>query len=227
MRKTSPQWGRILIVSGLVMAVAAGVHAHEVDDEKSGPEISQTFDLTGFDAIDISGVYDVEVEVGSEFSIRLEGPQREMDHVRVELDGNSLELAQKKAKWRWKNRKGVDAFITLPALNELDVSGVSDVNVKGVSSENFKLNVSGVADINVEGRCNYIEARISGVSDVDARALECQDAEVKMSGVGDLEIYTSASIDANVSGVGDVTVYGTPERVEKSVSKYTASLTIK
>jgi len=224
MRKTTPQWGRILLVSGVAMAGVAISQAHDTD---SGPKITKTYDLTGFDGIDISGVYDVEVAVGSAFSIRLEGPEKEMNHARVELDGNSLELGQRKNKWSWNNRKGIDAYVTLPALNTLNVSGVSDVNVDGVRADKFKLSVSGVGDVDISGSCSYIKASISGVSDVNASDFQCRDGKVNMSGVGDLEIYTSASIDASVSGVGDVTVYGRPESVEKSVSKYTASLTIK
>jgi len=231
-RMTAPprrqkQWRRIFLVSGLVLVGAIAVQAHEVDDDYKGPKTTRTFDLTGFDGIDVSGVYDVEIEVGESYSIRLEGREREMEYARVEVDGNRLELGQKKRKKRWGNRKSIQAWITLPALNELGVSGVADVNAQNIQSQSFKLRTSGVADVNLSGECGFIKANLSGVSDVDGKELICKDGDVNLSGVSDLKIYTSESIDASVSGVGDVDVYGKPSKVEKSVSKYTASLKIK
>jgi len=214
--------GSAILIGGISMA-----NAHEDDDHDDKDRITKTYDLTGFDAIDISGVYDVEITVGKDYSIRLEGREKEMDYAEVDLDGDTLELGQRKKKWGWGNRKSIDAYITLPSLNALDVSGVTDADVENIDAKTFELDVSGVADVNLSGSCDRIDADISGVSDVNARELKCKSGDVDLSGVGDLDVYTSESIDASVHGVGDVTVYGSPSDVEKSVSKYTASLTIK
>ncbi len=226
----SPRWGRILLASGLIFALgssgAVAVQAHD-DDKDHGPKIERAYNLDGFDQIGVSGVYDVQIVAGDSYSIRLEGPEREMEYAKVEVEGDTLQLGQHKKKWGWKNRKSINAYVTLPALNKLSVSGVADVEAENIKSESFKLSVSGVADVNISGECNYIKANISGVSDVDAEDFVCREGDVNMSGVGDLKIYTSEAIDANVSGVGDVSVYGKPSKVEKSVSKYTASLKIK
>lgn len=229
-RRTAPKWGRIILASGLVFAGVVAFQSHDVQaheiDEEDGNKITRSYDLSGFDEISVSGVYDVQIRTGDEFSIRLEGREKEMKYARVEVSGDRLELGQKKRKWNWGSRKSIHAYVTLPKLSELGVSGVADVDAEGISSENFQLRVSGVADVNISGECGFIEANISGVSDVSARNFKCADGEVNMSGVGDLEIYTSESIEASVSGVGDVEVYGRPSKVEKSVSKYTASLEI-
>ncbi len=227
-RRTAPQrgvkWGRILLVSAMALTAYTVVQAHD-DDE--GPTVERSFNLTGFDQVDISGVYDVEIVVGEDFGVHLKGPEREMEFARVEVNGDTLELGQAEKKWRWRNRKGIDAYVTVPSLRALDVSGVSDIEVEGIRSDRFELDVTGVADIELSGTCTTIEADITGVSDISAKSLECEHAKVNMSGVGDLSVYSSASIDADVSGVGDVVVYGRPSSVEKSVSKFTASLEIK
>lgn len=224
-RRTAPKWGRILVASGLIFAGAMAVQAHEIDED-DGNKTTKTYDLSGFDEINVSGVYDVEIRTGDSYSIRLEGREKEMKHARVEVSGDRLELGQTKKKWGWGNRKSINAYVTLPSLNALGVSGVADVDAEDISSKDFKLRVSGVADVNISGECGFIKASISGVSDVNAKNFVCEDGEVNMSGVGDLKVHTSESIDASVSGVGDVTVYGRPSKVEKSVSKYTASLEI-
>lgn len=223
-RRTGPKWGRIFLVSGVAIAAVSISQAHEVED--NGPKVERSFDLTGFDAIDISGVYDVEIKVGDDYAIHLKGPEREMEYARVEVNGGRLELGQRE-KRRWGNRKGIDAYVTVPSLRALNVTGVSDVDVQGVQTARFDLDVSGVADIEITGNCETLNADITGVTDIDASDFTCEHGDIDMSGVGDLSVHTSLSVDADVSGVGDVVVYGRPESVEKSVSKYTASLEIK
>ncbi len=222
------QWGKILLVSAIALGGMSVANAHD-DDSDDKNKITQTYDLTGFDGISVSGVYDVEVTVGKDYSIRLEGREKEMEYAEVELDGDTLELGKRKRKkWGWNNNtKSINAYITMPNLNELNVSGVTDADITGVDSDRFELHVSGVADVNISGRCGTIDAHVSGVSDIDAEDLICERGDVSLSGVGDMEVHTSEAIDVSVHGVGDVTVYGKPESVEKSVSKYTASLTIK
>ncbi|NNE56988.1 MAG: hypothetical protein HKN36_02670 [Hellea sp.] len=224
-KRTLP-WGKLLAVSTIMIGAATLAQAHD-DDKDRGPTTTQNFDLTGFDAIDISGVYDAEILVGNDYSIRLEGSEKDMEHARVELDGKTLELGKVNGKSRWNNGHTIEAYITLPKLAALDVSGVTDALVTGVDSENFELDVSGVADVIIDGSCGALEADISGVSDIEAADFKCKSADVDMSGVGDITVFASESIDADVSGVGDVVVYGSPKNIEKSVSKYTASLTIK
>lgn len=230
-RKTAPQkhptkLGRVLMASGLAVAVFAVSHAHEVDEDR-GPVTTRSFSISGFDAVDISGVYDVEITVGDDYSIRLEGPEREMEYARVERDGDTLELGQIDKPRGWRNQKGINAYITLPSLKALDVSGVAEVDVDGVVANVFDLDVTGVADVEISGSCTELNADITGVSDVNAKGLECESGDVDMSGVGELSVYTSSRIQADISGVGEVVVYGRPETVEKSVNKYTASLEIK
>ena len=177
MRKTATPWGKIALVSATVLAAAAFAQAGDNDkDRDSGDDVVRTYDLTGFDGIDISGVYDVEVSVGQTYSIRLEGREKDLDRVKVEVDGDTLELGKNKSAKKYSKMKSIDAYITLPRLNSLDVSGVTDVEIVGIDSSEFNLDVSGVADVVLEGQCGSIDADISGVSDVDASELECESA---------------------------------------------------
>ncbi|NNE58464.1 MAG: hypothetical protein HKN36_10170, partial [Hellea sp.] len=98
-KRTSP-WSKLLVASTLIIGAAAIAQAHETDEDR-GPTITRTFDLTGFDAVAISGVYDAEISVGEAFSIRLEGTEDDMQRARVELDGDTLELGKVKGKSRW------------------------------------------------------------------------------------------------------------------------------
>lgn len=182
----------------------------------AGDEVSKSYDYTGFDKITISGVYQIDVTVGSSFSIDLSGPENEMARAEVKLRGHSLDLGQRRRhRGEKRNRDGIRATISLPSLSGLDVSGVVDGDITGVDADHLEIDISGVGDIDVSGSCKSLDAHVSGVGELDASDLECRVVTVKVSGVGDAKVYASESVDATVSGMGDITVYGSPEKVRK------------
>ncbi len=208
--------------SMLISAVAAvlTVSAAIAGDDKG--RVKKTLDLADFERISISGVYDLSVKVGGPFSITISGPADEVDRVKATVSEGVLSLDQKERKRGWGGRKrhGVDAEITMPALNGLDVSGVVDGTISDVDADAFRLAISGVGDISLAGRCDSLDATVSGVGDLDADKLECRIVDVSVSGVGDAAVFASEAVDAKVSGMGDIDVYGGPERVSKSNSMF-------
>ncbi len=198
--------------AGLAAAGAALAH----DDEN---EISKTLDLSGFDRIEIAGVYELDVRVGDDFSVLLKGSAEELERVEASVRNGALELSQKKRGWKMRRRNhdhGVEAIITMPSLAGLDVSGVVDGAIEGVDIDRFKVDLSGVGDIRIAGECGSLDAHVSGVGELDARGLECRNAEVTVSGVGSATVFASEAVEANISGMGDIDVYGSPENVDKS-----------
>ena len=204
--------------------IIAGVAALTMGAALAGDKkerVSQTVDLRDFERISISGVYDLSVTVGGDYSVVISGPADEVERVEASVSNGVLDLGQKKGKRRWgRTRHGVDADITLPTLHGLDVSGVVDGTIADIDAEKFKLSVSGVGDISLSGQCDSLDADVSGVGDLDARALECRVVDVKVSGVGSATVFAAEEVDAAVSGMGDIDVYGGPEKVSKSGSMF-------
>ncbi len=224
------------ILIGLLLAVGiAGGAAYmafgditDIGDRDRSNDITETYDVTGFNEIDIGGVYEVNVRVGPDFSMTLSGAAEEIAISEVDVANGVLTLAQdepKRGKRRWRNM-GLTAEISMPALNRIDVSGVGDVDVEGVAADDFTARLSGVGDLDIDGTCNTLSARVSGVGDLDAGDLKCADVSVRVSGVGSAEVYASTSVDASVGGIGSINIYGSPSQVEKS-GGFLSDITIK
>ncbi len=214
------------ILIGLVLAVGiAGGAAYmafgditDIGARDKTNDITQTYEVAGFNEIDIGGVYEIDIRVGPDFSVTLSGAQEEMARAEVVVEHGILHLTQeelRRGKHRWRNM-GLSAEIALPALNAIDVAGVADVDVSGVAADGFTVRLAGVGEIELAGTCNGLTASVSGVGELDAADLECADVDVRVSGVGEASVYASRSVDASVGGIGSITVYGSPARVEKS-----------
>ena len=212
---------KIIMIAASIFALGAAGDAMAKDDHR----IVKSLALEGFDRIEFSGVYDIDVRVGKDFSIALSGVQREMDRVEASVKGGVLHLDRSKRKdkrrWRMKREEhGIEAVITLPSLSGLDISGVVEGEVTRIDADQFDVDISGVGDIRLDGECGMLDADVSGVGDLDAKGLECRIVDVDVSGVGDASVYASEEIDAEVSGMGDIDVYGSPKKIRKEDSMF-------
>lgn len=186
----------------------------------AGSGVTQELSLRDFDRIEIEGVFDVEVEVGKKFSVVISGPADELDRVKAEVEGGTLVLGQKKKK------RGVFGFntgvtdvrarISMPDLTGLDIAGVVDVEVRGIRSDDLRVDVSGVGQVALAGRCGTLTVDLSGIADLDARDLHCRAVGIDVSGLGDASVHASDAVNAEVSGIGSVDVHGSPKVVRKN-----------
>lgn len=215
------------LVIGAIIAAAIGAGAiavalgqigdADIADRDKSADVSRTFELTGFDRIEVAGVYELNVAVGSDFSVEISGPEKEMARVEARVDEGVLILDQRKHE-RGSNRihrDGVTATVSLPALSALDISGVVDGEVSGVAADAFDIDLSGVGDLELAGECNALTARVSGVGDLDAENLKCKTVKVTVSGVGEASVYASEAVEARISGIGEISVHGSPASVDK------------
>ncbi len=208
-----PPVSMILLLAGATL-FPRGAYAHEEKGE-TGTRGERIYDLRDFNQIEVSGVYEISVEIGPDFAIRLSGREERLQHARVRVSNETLYLGHHKGR-TLRSKKGVDAVISLPALAGIEASGVVDGEIRGIDADLFRVEVSGVGDLMLTGKCAHLWARLSGVGDLDASDLKCAHVDVKVSGVGDVRVHASESLDANVSGIGDLTCFGSPSRVKKN-----------
>ena len=190
-------------------------------------DITQQYDFVDFDRIDIGGVFEVDVAVGGDFSVKISGSPEAMERVEAAVEDGELVLgeAKRSGKRHWRVH-GLTAVISMPALTAIDVAGVVDGDVTGISADQFDADLSGVGDLDLAGTCGSLTVHVSGVGDLDAESLECENVDVSVSGVGDASVYASQSVDASVSGIGSISIYGSPTDVDKDGS-FLSSIDVK
>ncbi len=218
------------VIAGALIAslhLTVSVNAHEVKD---GNKVEQTHDLSGFNKISITGVYDADIKVGgNDYSVFTSGRAKDVQWMKVYVDGDTLILAQnekKKKGLKTNNTQGVNVEITLPALEGLAITGVGQGHITGIDSNRFSIEIAGVGDMELSGRCGYLDADIAGMGQMDASDLKCEDVNIDLAGMGQASVYASNSVDADAAGMGNVEVYGNPDTVKKD-SNFMSSVRIK
>ncbi len=196
----------------------------------------QSFDLSGFDQVDVSAGVEVEISGGDAFSVTATGSGRALERLDIELDGDVLRVSQRARglarfspilSWTSGN---AHVSVVLPQLTSVAASSGSDVTVTstyspafsatsssgasldlfGLEGGNVTLDTSSGAGIEAGGTCAHLEVKASSGADIDARDLSCNSAEATASSGADIEI-TAVKVVANASSGAQVEVFGASE----------------
>lgn len=222
-----------LAIAGAITATAFKVawgDIGDIGDRNGGDDKTQTVAAADFDRINIAGVFDLDVDVGGEYSLTLSGKAEDLERTTAKVEGGVLILDTGERDRDGKRRfvkHGVTAKISMPALNGVDIAGVVDGDIRGVNAENFSVDLSGVGDLDLNGTCGSFEADVSGVGDLDAEELKCRSVDVDVSGVGSASVYASESVEAQIAGIGSIKISGSPAQVSKSQSSPFGRISVK
>ncbi len=113
---------------------------------------------------------------------------------------------------------GVEAFtppmvsieITLPVLDELDVSGAARASLVDLLQERLTVEVQGAGHVEANGKVGRISVEVSGAGLVKMRDLAVKSARLEVSGAGKLKTTVHEDVKASVSGAGSIKIFGAP-----------------
>lgn len=103
---------------------------------------------------------------------------------------------------------------------QLDVTstGSGDVHITGLDLTGVTLRTTGSGDMKLAGEANRLDATSTGSGDVHARGLSANVVDLRTTGSGDMTAKAHTKATVRSTGSGDVTVYGNPDKRNKSAS---------
>jgi serine/threonine-protein kinase len=139
------------------------------DDNKlivgSGNPATKTWDIAGFDRIQITSTFHAEIMKGSSFKVSTVADDNILAHIQAVKDGTTLKIGLAQGSYRLKSP--LEAAITLPSLAGLDMSGASKGTLKGFNGERaFALKLSGASQLSGSIVAGSTDLEINGASTV-------------------------------------------------------------
>lgn len=180
----------------------------------SGNVVSEKRDVADFKAIEVGGIFDVEVVAQKDFSVEVEADDNIMQFVKTEVRNGTLEISTDKKV----STKNLRIRISAPDIDNLDVSGVAKVSLANLKNDSLKVETSGASKVKVDGETRNFDADLSGASRVDAESLRAENANVDGSGASNASVNVFGDLKADLSGASKVTYVGNPKNLEKSTS---------
>jgi hypothetical protein len=218
----------LLIVGAIVGAriISAQLESGEYSGEtpraeRSGPVASVSRDLSGFDRVDARGMWEITVEQSDDWDVALSYAENQADRLDVRVENGRLILEEEGRGWSWfrpGNRETIEATITMPALEGLDLSGASKLTLSGFSGDELDITASGASEIiGSNGSYRELTLIVSGANSVDFKELVVNDVHVVLSGAGDIKLnMNGGALTGSVSGAGHISYRGTV--LEESVA---------
>jgi len=213
-------------------------------------EMERKANFTNFNGIAVSSGIDLYLTQSNTEKVSLKGDEDVLEKIKVSKDANGILKFEFKENgsmnnWTWGKDNGVKAYVSFKTLNNLMVSGGSDVisegqfnltnliiKISGGSDLNLdmivkdlKVAISGSSDITLKGRADIFSLSASGGSDVNAFGLVVGDVSANISGGSDAELNASKSISIAAYGASDVNYKGTASK--KNISSKGASYVTK
>lgn len=210
----------------MAMTMAAAVAAFGAAQAQAA---ERNFTVTGFEEIDVAGPFDVIVNVGKGPSVRAIGETKDLDRLRIDVEGRQLEIGSKERRWTdWSRTQPVKIFVTVPSLRAVSLAGSGDVQVDRVRADSFsaslagsgdltiaslsttaaKFSIAGSGDLTASGNCRTASASIAGSGDINIGGMRCQSLSASVAGSGGINANATQTAKVSVMGSGDVTVSG-------------------
>ena len=177
---------------------------------------SKTYNLSGFDRVDVSAGIEVTFSQGP-FSVKVDEPDGNFDRLIVEVRGNTLKIGRRN---NWLDWRGVDysATVSAPNLTAIDASSGSAFEGHNLSLRDLKVDVSSGANVEVSGSCAGLRVDVSSGADFEGEAMKCETASVDASSGADADAFATRSASGNASSGGNVTFHGKPVEFIKDTS---------
>jgi len=182
----------------------------------SGVAATQTRELPPFDGVELAGSNQVTIRVGSEQSVVVHADDNLLDRVTTRVSGGKLVIGNEAGGFTTRSPIRVD--VTVPAVNELALSGSGTIAAEGVDVDALAIALSGSGVVSANGRAQQIDVKLNGSGDVQLQDLVAHEVHAKMSGTGCIAVNATESLDASVPGTGSIVYTGNPPSVRKSVS---------
>lgn len=216
---------RYPLIAAMTLLAACSVRAS--DDSPgvagTGGGDAKSYAITGFTGINLAGADDVDVRVGTGFSVRAEGAAKELGDLRIARDGDMLKI-DRQGSLGWGKRDKVRVFVTLPRLAAANVSGSGTMAVDRVDGDRFDaamagsgslklaalavrdagFSIAGSGDIAARGTANTLKVDVAGSGALDAGELRASSATVNIAGSGDVRAGVAGPAKVAILGSGDV-----------------------
>jgi hypothetical protein len=214
---------RIITVSlALILAFNISVNAQESTEER---------EMKGFDAIKVSGAFDIKLIQGSEEKVVVAGEERYMDNVKTEVVGNTLKIYFRPSVRNLNESYDIEIYFKdltmIQASGAVDIeaekklrfdklevycSGATDIELE-MSLDRLEMDLSGASDVDLIGQVKYAKFDINGASELDAETFKMGECHIEVSGASEADIMVIGRLEADVSGASELVYYGNPEEV--------------
>jgi len=198
----------ILSLSVLLLAGAAIAQDKEKDGETiqgNGTITTREVNVTSFDALKATGVYELKLSQGDKESVKIEADENLQPLFLVHNEGNQLVVEMKEMEHtNIRSTQKIRVYVTFKKLKSLDLSTVGNVSSdEQLAFDNLDLRNKSVGNVDLRFTANTLDLKNHSVGNMKLSG-KAGNALVKNNGVGALQAgsFVVQTMDIENTGVG-------------------------
>jgi hypothetical protein len=197
----------------------------------TGDITSETREVSDFSAVNLAGIGNVVVDYGERESLRIEAEDNLLPYLETEVEGDTLSIGIREGV-NVIPTQGIFYYLTVRDLDEVQVSGLGNIDVPRLEGTTVALKISGGGDINVEevlakrldvllsglgnltiegGEVANSDVRLTGAGNYNASDMASEVVSVEVTGLGSAGVWAQDALDAKITGGGSVQYKGKPQ----------------
>ncbi|KYP13358.1 head GIN domain-containing protein [Flavihumibacter sp. CACIAM 22H1] len=183
-----------------------------------------------FESVEQKGSFDVELVVGDQAGITLEGEENILAKIETYIDGSTLKIATENG-FNLRPTRDVRIKVTAPRYKEVfsygsgniisesvlkndepievGTKGSGDIRLEIIAPE-LSASIYGSGNVTLKGQTRKLKLECTGSGDLNAVELQSEEAFVDIKGSGNASVNTSKNLEVDVKGSGDVSYKGNP-----------------
>lgn len=175
----------------------------------SGNVVTQEVAITGFEKLDVTQGFQVDVQQGDTFSVVIRVDDNLVEDLQVVKEGSILKIGLKPGRSYNLKNVTLEADVTMPELTGADLSSGSHLNGE-VETGDVAFNLSGGSHVTLSGSAGNLMVAVDGGSHAKLADLAVVDANVEARGGSHATVNPSGRLDAVAKGGSHVRYLGSP-----------------
>ncbi|HEY5689861.1 MAG TPA: PspC domain-containing protein [Cyclobacteriaceae bacterium] len=217
----------------------SGLECVSCEGYSSLQKIENSLQLTDFESIELSGIFNVLIDKGDEYKVDVTGSSRQKEHYNIFIQHKTLviDYDNNNEIYFWKNEMFEDdkitVNITMPHLHDMDIEGAgkvkfwnfdeSDVEIKltgaitadgRIDATTIEIELSGASFLDLEGNGTYLEAALTGASGLNAYQYEVDRAVIGAHGASSAKVNVNETLEISKSFASNVSHRGNPRIIK-------------
>ena len=195
----------------------------------SGEVVTETRRVSGFSAVELSGIGTLIIEQGSKESLEITAEDNILKYLNSSVNGRNLRLSVDEFV-SIEPTKEIIYHLTLKNLERIEISGLGNIEIEALETseldfeisgsgnayignlqaDSLNLEVSGLGNVEIGGSVDDQRIKLSGAGNYDAEDLKSSKARIEISGTGKAAMWVENELDVELSGMGNLQYYGSP-----------------
>jgi hypothetical protein len=175
----------------------------------SGNVVTREEAITGFDNLEVSHSFEVDVRQGEPYSVVIRVDDNLVEHLHVAKDGNMLVIGLEPGRSYSILDATLEADVTMPQLTGADLSGASHLQ-GDVEAGDVTFKLAGASSVALSGSAEDLTLGVEGGSQAELADLAVVDAKVDARGASQATVRPSGRLDVVAKGGSTVRYLGNP-----------------